>query len=137
MVTLKKGTYKFIWLQMNSQMNSANLPKKISIYFTSESNSYGAIGKEWLDSKPFKQLTPLGFQTMVHLTPEKVHYLENYSECSQKSFFEQWKHWMINSNFTECPRKCSPALLPFDDLPICGWNETDFLARVKHLHNFG
>ena len=44
---------------MNSQMSPTNLPKKIGIYFTSESNSYGAIGKEWLDSKPFKQVTPL------------------------------------------------------------------------------
>ena len=73
---------------------------------------------------------------MVHLTPEKVHYLENYSDCSQKSFFDQWKPWVMNASFTECPSKCSPALLPFDDIPICGWNETDIPARVKAMYSY-
>ena len=57
------------------------------------------------------------------LAPEKYQYLKQDGKCSDESFEEQWKPYILNADFGNCSRKCAPFLLPFDDLPICGWDD--------------
>ena len=36
----------------------------------------------------------------------------------------------MNANFSSCPKKCTPYLVPIPDMPICGFNDSDREARI-------
>lgn len=101
----------------------------IEIYITDEADSYGAY-HYWYDGKPVKVRTSLGKRYYYHLTFESHEYLDDDDQCTHLSIIQQKRPFFMNANFSSCPKKCSPYLLPFKDLPICGFTDSDSEARV-------
>ena len=125
---LQRESFKVISLELDFNIYEETLPKKISIYFTSEENAYGAFNFVWKDGEAFEKNMKLGEYAVIELTPYEYFYLDDNDQCSHNSFIEQWQSHLLNANFEDCPRKCSSVLLPFDDPPFCGWTDDDHEA---------
>jgi len=105
----------------------------IDIYIMDEADSYAyGVYHYWYDGKPVKVRTSLGQRYYHHLTFESHEYLDDDDQCSHLSSIHQKRQFIKNANFSllSCPKKCSPYLLPFQDLPICGFTDSDLEASV-------
>ena len=96
----------------------------LSVYFTSEANSYGAFNFNWFDGKPYKEVINFGSLVSIGLQPIEHKYLDDDSQCSQSLFVDHWKTFLMLENFSKCEGKCTPTTIFQDILPLCGWNET-------------
>ena len=113
----------------------SSIVEGIDIYIMDEADSYGyGVFHYWYDRKPVKVRTSLGKRYYHHLTYESHEYLDDDDQCSHLSMIQQKQQFIKNANFSSCPKKCSPYLLPFQELPICGFTDSDSEARVCASH---
>ena len=68
----------------------------------------------------------LNQRKLFGLTPKKIEYLNNIDrQCTDSSFEDQIKEQILEIENWNCTERCTPFLLPFDDLPICEFNSVN------------
>ena len=92
---LQREYFKVISLELDFNIYEETLPKKISIYFTSEENAYGAFNFVWKDGEAFEKNMKLGEYDVIELTPYEYFYLDDNDQCSHNSFIQQWQLHLI------------------------------------------
>ena len=110
-----------IWRGFDLMFADGFEPKYLTIYVTSEPNSYGSYYGEWYDGKVLVYtVEPKGFITTL-LQPTEYIYLEEYSNCSNKVFIEQWKSHLQKLNFSDHHEECFGGIGIADilNLPLC------------------
>ena len=124
---LRRGSGRRIYIEFITQM----IPDQIKVYFTSEISSYGIFDSEWFDGEPHKEIVLPGNKANIILKPVEHTYLQD-SECSHVSFLEQWKFYLLLTNFSSCAKTCAPwSFLTSERLPICKWNETNEIIECN------
>ena len=130
---IKLGDDRHITIQFNDSIPLEKWPEHVKIYFTSEKNSYGIIGKKWIDGDEWFVLLKLGW-TNIELRPEKYTFLKTKLQCSDISYYECFESILAISDFElfdgiyNCSKKCFPVSLPDKKsyfIPFCEKNETD------------
>ena len=96
-------------------------PENFYVYVTSEANSYGIYFDEYLEGKAFSQKVSPGHLMVVSFTPIEYVYRENESNCTNETFFTQWKPHLDKLDFSHCPENCSGdhGLIDLSFLPPC------------------
>ena len=96
-------------------------PETFYVYVTSEANSYGIYFDEYLEGKEFSQKVSPGHLMVVSFTPIEYIYREKESNCTNESFFTQWKPHLEKLDFSHCPENCSGdhGLIDLSFLPSC------------------
>ena len=121
---VKKGDFKFVTI------NTYGYSSEIEIFFTSEANAYGAISDIWYEGKHLGITLSADEKLFMGIRQEKYTYLDYDSQCSHMTYYELLGKYLSNvTDFGQCPRKCLPYLLPTKDMPICGWNYEDQMAK--------
>ena len=93
-----------------------NVPKIISVIFTSEKNSYGIIQNSWRDGESYILQTSFGKFKEIDLTVEKNIHLQ----CRDESFYEYIASRLPSEDiFEKCNDSCLMTSLPNDPYPIC------------------
>ena len=78
------------------------------------------------DIRPYKMNVELNQRKLFGLTPKKIKYLNNIDrQCTDSSFEDQIKEQILEIENWNCTERCTPFLLPFDDLPICEFNSVN------------
>ena len=100
-------------------------PEKVSLYFTSESNSFGVVALQWFDG----QVTPYTLKRgMYHsITIPQVRAFEYVeSRCSDESFYQCLSDRLqkvTSCHGPPCSKYTLPTDMPLQYLPKC--NSTD------------
>ena len=118
---IEQRHYRMIYIQM-IEPDEDDMPEFINVYFTSEVNSYGAY-LDWWDGNVFRQRLDWKKFVLVNLKPFEYRYLGDDLKCSQQSNFFRFKMLLKDTNFTNCPKKCSPLYFVNDIFPPCGWED--------------
>ena len=67
-----------------------------------------------------------GYETAYTIQGTYYQYMDDWEECSQYTFEQQWSHYLISHDFSECEQKCVPYGLPdyiTEIIPVCNWAE--------------
>ena len=134
-------------IKFNESFVTEDIPK-MTIYFTSESNSYGITQKRWVDGRVFetdleierycKQTAEdinkfslqfiIGRYKRIDIYPERYIYHDDEGECTnENTFYECFGSYILKLEFEDCPRKCLPLTLPpnlrQNEIPLCQTSE--------------
>ena len=116
-------------LYFNQTIPYDDLPT-LTLFITSEKNSYGAVSSNWKNGKVTKVEIEKGFTKIFTLKADQYNYLSG--KCSEEAFYECWGR-LLAKELEDVPTKCSPFSLPF--LPICKTNETHERIRGEIFAN--
>ena len=104
--------YNFIEIWSNNETENIDM----SIFFTSEKNSYGITRSVWKDGKVFSPVfTEKENAQYVDLSVEEHINLK----CNDHSFYECAGSKIMKSDFGNCSIICMPVTLPNVKYPIC------------------
>ena len=109
-----KSPVRNIYLYFNESSNKEDF-HSLEIFFTSEKNSYGVVGKWWLNGRVLRTLVEKGMYKEIDLKPKHYHYMSTDNKCSYESFYECISRFMTSN--------CSLISLP--SLPICKIYKSD------------
>ena len=136
------GGYRTIQIAFKKSIPQEKLPIELRLYMTSEKNSYGISTNQWMDGEMFEFEVNQNFHKVIDLKQEKYIYLQKArSKCSHESFDECLVKRIVNTNFTNCPKKCNPMTftLPsseeYDKIPLCEGKE-QLCANNLTVHVF-
>ena len=78
------------------------------------------------DIRPYKMNVDLNQKKLFGLAPKKIKYLNNFDrQCTDSPFEDQIKEKILEMENWNCTERCTPFLLPFDDLPICEFDSVN------------
>ena len=78
------------------------------------------------DVRPYKMNVDLNQKKLFGVAPKKIRYLNNIDrQCSDSSFEDQIKEKILEIENWNCTERCTPFLLPFDDLPTCEFDSVN------------
>ena len=134
----RKGELRSIKFDFNNELiMPEELPSKIYITFTSESNAYGTELGKFLDGEPLKFDIEFNHFASAMIKPKRSVFLESTSKCSQLSSYESFGNQFKNVMKRNCKNVCKLVELPgLDIFPAC--NETELeCAKTQMLKALG
>ena len=105
---------------------------EVQFFFSSEENSYGVFVSDWLEGNVFDQKVKIGHHVEVNIKQHEFRWLKDERKCSDESNFQRWKRIILKSTselLQECGVICAPFQFLSDELPLCGWSESNEEVR--------
>ena len=129
--SFKQGDERYFHISTHQLNDSEKI--QATFYFSSEENSNGFFVYDWLEGIVFEQNVIIGHHVEVRIKQHEFKYMKDTNNCSEESNFQRWKKLMLNTSSEELIQECNVTCTPYqflsDEIPLCGWKDTEAEAR--------